>query len=218
MFKTKIIVSTAMMLLFSVCLMAQSSKWQIGIEAGPAISSLRGNDVTKPIQKSRLASFAGLSLQYQLNQRFSLKTGLAHELKGAKYDFIFYDALGQQLGNSTIFFNYQYLTIPLQLKVDIDLGSSLQGFVSAGPYASYLLSATQNFPSNLNNIKEDYNNLDAGLLAGLGVSYPIKSNLRLSAELRNQLGLTNISSAPVQDDGVIKHNAAQLLFGLQYSL
>jgi hypothetical protein len=177
MFKTKIIVSTAIMLLFSVCLMAQSSQLSIGIDAGPAISSLRGNNVPKSIQKSRLGSFAGLSLQYKLNQRFSLKTGLAHELKGAN-----------------------------------------QGFVSAGPYASYLLAATQNFPSNPNNIKEDYNDMDAGLLAGLGVSYPIKSNLRLSAELRNQLGLTTISSVPVQNDGVIKHNAAQLLLGVQYRL
>jgi hypothetical protein len=107
MFKTKIIVSTAMMLLFSICLMAQTSQWSIGIDAGPAISSLRGNNVSKSIQKSRLGSFAGLSLQYKLNQRFSLKTGLAHELKGAKYDVIFYDATSLNCHSA--------LTIPARL-------------------------------------------------------------------------------------------------------
>lgn len=218
MFKTKIIVSTAMMLLFSVGLIAQSSNWSIGIEAGPAISSLRGNNVSKSIQKSRFGSMAGLSLQYQINQRFSIKTGLAHELKGAKFEFMLFDALGQQLGNQIAFYNYQYLTVPLQLKVDLDLGSSLKGFVSAGPYASYLLAATQNFPTNPNSIKEFYNDIDAGMVAGLGVSYHISSKFSLSVELRNQLGLVNVSNMPIQNDGVIKHNATQLLLGVQYKL
>lgn len=216
MYKTKIILFSALFLFLSAHLLAQSSKWQIGVEAGPAISSLRGNNVTKPIQKSRLASIAGLSLQYQVNQRFSLKTGLAHELKGAKYNIILYDALGQQLGNKTLFYNYQYLTVPLQLKVDIAMGPSLQGFVSAGPYVSYLMAVTQSFPESKEDFKRYYKDLDAGLVAGLGVSYLINSKFSLSAELRNQLGLTNISKTPIQNDGVIKHNAAQLVLGIQY--
>jgi hypothetical protein len=172
--------------------------------------------VSESIQKSRFGSMAGISLQYQLNQRFSIKTGLAHELKGAKYDIIFYDALGQQLGNSTIFYNYQYLTVPLQLKADLNLGSSLQGFVSAGPYMSYLLSLKQNFPVNQIEFRNGFKDIDAGLVAGLGISYHFSSNFSLSAELRNQLGLTNVSRVPLQNEGVIKHNTTQLLFGIQY--
>ncbi len=218
MYTTKILLSSALYLFLSVGLMAQSSIWSIGIEGGPAISSLRGNKIPESIQKPRLASSAGLSLQYQINQRFSLKTGLMSDLKGAKYDVIFYDALGQQLGNGTLFYNYQYLTVPLQLKADLAIGPSLQGFVSAGPYASYLMSITQSFPDNQLDYRKSHKDIDAGLVAGLGIIYHISSKFSLTTELRNQLGLTNVSRVPLQNEGVIKHNAAQLLFGLQYRL
>jgi opacity protein-like surface antigen len=216
MFKTKIFVSTAMMLLFSVCLMAQSSKWNIGIEAGPAISSVRGNDVLKNKHKSRLGAAAGISLQYKLSDKFSLKSALLYEIKGSKAEVTYFDNNGNTTGIANNIFDYQYLSVPLLCRATF--GKSIKYFVNAGPYVSVLLISQQSGPEQDFNTIANYKNYDAGLAAGAGIVYPLKGNLTVSAELRNQVGLVNVSSIPIQNNGSIKHNSAQLLFGIQYAL
>ncbi len=218
MYKTQKIMITAMMLFVSFNLLAQTSKWTIGLEGGPALSSLRGNDVISDMHMPRLALFAGPTLQYTINPKFSIKTGLAYELKGSMIEFILYDAIGQALGTQNVFMDYQYLTIPLLCRYHIGKIKSVQGFINAGPYASYLLSAEQRFPGNETDLNSSHYDVDMGFVAGAGAVIPLNSKWSLSAEVRNQLGLTNISKMTMVNNGALKHNSLQMLFGLQYQL
>lgn len=58
-----------------------------------------------------------------------------------------------------------------------------------------------------------------GISAGFGLGIPIKSNIALSCEVRNNLGLVNTRSAPIlEEEGVVKTNSTNLLLGIIFTL
>jgi len=63
---------------------------------------------------------------------------------------------------------------------------------------------------------DNFERLDFGIATGLGVNFPIRNNIFMSLEVRNNLGLSNISSLPVGNDGKIKTNSTNLLIGIAY--
>jgi hypothetical protein len=94
--------------------------------------------------------------------------------------------------------------------------------VNAGPYIGYLIKQTDiteafgEYSKTKNDNTDNYKRTDLGITTGLGARFPIKNKLFLSIEIRNNFGLTNISSVPVVNDGVIKTNSTNLLFGIEY--
>jgi hypothetical protein len=205
-------------LTISIKTYCQINKFDVGVEGSPSLIFLRGNPIIE-MSNATIGFSGGLFLQYNLNKIISIRTNIGFERKGSLWEGNATDARGIQIGKTTNNMNYDYLTIPLLVRATI--GNKYKFFMNAGPYFGYLLQAKSVFEMpnfyGTSDIKGQ-NSVDFGLSTGLGLLYPLKSKIVLSFELRNNLGLYNVSALPVINDGTIKTNSTNLIFGLAYKL
>lgn len=210
----------ALFLLTATTLSAQTNRFSLGIEGGPSLVSLWGNEMLRKNHKPGMSFSSGLFFQYNISKLISLRTNISFERKGSKQTIGITDENGNSLGNGVFRTNMDYLTIPLLVRATA--GEKLKYFINAGPYFGYLLEQTvvlktDNFPKMT--LGDDMQIIahDLGLTTGLGVSIPLKTTFSLSFELRNNLGLINLSEVPVYREGSIKTNSTNFLFAFAYN-
>lgn len=103
----------------------------------------------------------------------------------------------------------------------ITFGQKMKYFFNAGPFMGYALKQTSlvEFPTS-ERIESDYKEFskpwDFGLSAGAGIIISLGPKTDLNFEVRNNLGLVNTSKAPVIENGSIKTNSLNFLFGFSY--
>jgi hypothetical protein len=200
----------------------QSSPLNVGFEGGFGLASLRGNDFIDKNHSSKTGYSAGLFVQYNFNKILSLRSGTYLEQKGSSFDFWAEDQNGQQIGPIQGKMNISYLNVPVLLRASF--GKKTTYFVNAGPYIAFLLKqnehteAFSNYPETNADRTGDFTKVDAGLSAGLGISFDIKSKYALSLEIRDNLGMTNISKPTITNNGTIKTNTLNALVGFVYKL
>lgn len=201
---------------------AQTNKIDIGTEAGFSLASLRGNENIDNYNDTRIGYSGGLFVQYNFRKIISVRTGGYFERKGSSTDILFTDISGNIIGTVKGKHNFDYLAVPLLIRATF--GQKLNYFVNAGPYVGFLMKKTeyteafQNIPETTSDQTDIYKKTETGLSFGLGLSYTLKEKFALSFELRNNLGLTDTSDLPVINNGVIKTNAINFLFGFSYKL
>ncbi len=197
----------------------QQNKFDIGAEAGPSLTFLRGNEILKEFNRPMISLSGGLFFKYHFPKTISIKTGIAFERKGAVAEATFLDANGNITGNFKLNSNFDYVTTPILITTSV--GKKVKFFVCAGPFFSYLIRHTLinqgiNIVPTLGNNTFLYKPFDFGLTGGLGITIPIKEKFYLSYEIRNNLGLYNISDVPVFNNGTIKINSTNVLIGFAY--
>jgi hypothetical protein len=217
--KGLILTTTMVLVLMCSKLSAQQNSYDLGVIAGTGYSSLRGNENEFSSSRPMQSFYGGLLLRYNFPKTFFLQTGLALENKGSVYVGKMTDAKGNQLGTFSEKFNFEYFTVPLLMGAAV--GKKIRLYASGGPYVSYLARNTHTTKTStgIEAVYVDtyfYNQWDLGLSAGLGVSVPLKKRLAVFCELRDNLGLYNISALAIYNDGTIKTNAANLLIGIYY--
>jgi hypothetical protein len=199
----------------------QESKFDIGLEGGPSLTFLRGNDVIDTLHKPTIGFSGGLFFQYNFPKTFSLRTNIAFERKGSvahvpEY-YIVYNGNIITMSKYTIDTKFEYLTIPILIKATI--GKKIKYFADVGLYFGYLIKQTFVITESTFQIV-DYTShdkrFDMGIIAGLGLGIPIKNKLIISYEIRNNLGLYNVSKVPLINNGKTKTNSTNLLIGLIY--
>lgn len=196
---------------------AQSSSREVGIQGGPSLAWLRGNDAIDNSGVS-VGPAAFLTVERRFTPLLSLRAGLGYQRKGMSADIIFTDVNGTSLSEGEYQSNLDYLVIPVMLRASF--GEKARLIVSAGPYIGYLLSARDAFkgegyiPSGTT--KDNFNEWDMGISASLGWSIPLNEKLALQAEVRYDKGLTNISAIPVVGGGSIRTNATVPMLGCSY--
>lgn len=194
----------------------QTRPYSIGLQGGAGATSLRGNDIVK-LHDPGLAFSAGLTFQYHLGKVISLQSGLSYDRKGSEFNFYATDVNGNPLGTITSRTKWDYLALPILCRTSF--GNKKHFFINAGPYFGYLVQqGTVTFGDNIATRHERNNarikQVDFGVSAGLGYNVPLSKKLMFSVELRNNLGLYNVSSVPVFGDGTVKTNATVLLLGV----
>jgi hypothetical protein len=200
---------------------AQFNKLEIGVEAGPAIVSLRGNEFTEKYHKAKISYAAGIFFQYNLKKNLSLHVGLSYDNKGSKIESEIFDNLGDSIGMLKGHTYFHYLNLPLLMKVSF--GKKNKFFVNAGPYISYLLRQTSRSKVDssefllLDNTRMD-KRLDLGISLGCGLSIPVSQQFNFLLEIRDNLGLYNTSAVPIVNGGSIKQNSLNFLFGISCKL
>lgn len=206
--------------------LGQTNKLDIGVVGGPSLISLRGNDVFIN-NKHKTLSFGksvGISFQYNFSKRFSILTNVAFEKKGnaAKIDIT--NNYGDIIGEGKLYENFNYITAPLLARYYF--GKKIHFFANAGPYVGYLLKETEVFQNNTDipdytkDQTSSFYRLDLGITSGVGVSQQI-NNFILSFEIKNNLGIYNISNPPytqIYDLGNLFTNSTNALFGVAYRL
>jgi hypothetical protein len=233
MVKTNSLLIASVLTAVTFCILntaeAQTNFFNIGFEGGPGIRSLRGNSVIDNYHKAALGYSGGIFGQYNFNRLFSLKLAANYEVKGSKATFApgTYNETGQSTGvTNTSELNaetkFSYLTFPLLFRAEF--GQKVRFFVNFGPYAGLLLKETttidgnSEIPGSSSDETDKFKEVDGGITIGAGVLIPLKNNLELSFEARDNLGLSNISSVAVSGGGTIKTNSALLLIGLSFSI
>lgn len=167
---------------------------------------------------------SGLNLNYKINNRVSVETGLHYSKKGygvkfKKSDLFFgdqidprygftYDSIPSHLTNMeqiSIFYYHHSIDIPLQLKMIA--GKKKIRFISGiGLITNILLDATQKsvikYEDGSKNRETsdqlgDFNTVTFSASGSAGISYTLNGNISLLVEPTFRYGLMNISNTPV---------------------
>jgi hypothetical protein len=215
----RLIILLLLTFLFPTTSRSQKNKSEIGIECGPGLTSLHGNDILENLNDPAIGFSSGIFFQYNISNSLSIRTNLSFERKGVVGKVPITDNNGNYLGVLTTHSNYNYLTIPVLLRTTF--GNKIKFFLNAGPFFSYLLkqntvSKGSNMPRTTTNNTNLFKRFDAGITGGGGIIIPLKNKLSFSGEIRNNLGLNNISTLPVYNNGSIKTYALNLLFSVIY--
>mgnify|MGYP000873092943 CR=1 FL=1 len=218
-FSIKHLLVTAILCLSSF-VNAQSSKLTIGLETGPTISFLRGNDLMKETGFPLLDYSAGVNTCYSFTRFFGLQSGLLFENKGNTFKGTAVDVGSGYLGVYKGKNRFSYLTLPFMFK--LQMGDQLKFYVNAGPYLAYLMQVQYQSEFNnlkvINNDRSNYHYFDWGLSLGCGTSVKVANRYRINLECRNQYGLRNISNGPVYNNGTVMTNALSVLLGFGMDL
>ena len=210
------------LVLSSSLIFGQTNQINVGFEGGPSLISLYGNDVVESYKDLSFGFSCGLTFQYNFSKLISLRTNILFERKGLSTKKQATDEYGNPFGELTFHSNFNYLTLPLLGK--LTFGKKIKFYVNAGPYLGYLLKqkditeAFNEYPKTESDNTDNFERLDFGVTTGLGMNFSIHENLLLSVEIRNNLGLPNISSLPIVNDGRIKTNSTNLLIGIAYRI
>jgi hypothetical protein len=151
----------------------QSTRFQLGIEGGPSLSMLRYDLFFFPSKyvEAGPGGAIGLTIKYNINNRLALKTNLSYEMKG-----------NTRTGDPD--YRLNYITLPMLLQVKF--GKSPLFFMNIGPYVGYLLPLASNTDYY-------YKPFDMGISMGVGLEIPVSHQFSLNFEIRNNVGLVNIS-------------------------
>jgi hypothetical protein len=199
----------------------QTNKFDIGCEGGPSLISLRGNNILKQSNKGTIGFSGGLFFQYNFKKVISIRTNIAYERKGYASTANLTDANGKVLSEINYNAIFDYATCPILLRATF--GHRIKYFVNAGPYFGFLIKQTfvmkgANYPTTTYDNTSQDKRLDTGISVGLGMIIPIKTQFAISFELRNNLGLYNVSAVSVANNGSIKTNSTNLNFGFAYKI
>jgi hypothetical protein len=202
-------------------LAAQSGSFLVGIQGGPTRSILYGNTYLSQGSNAAINFASGLILQYGLSKHFSLRLDPSFERKGSKRDGLMILPNNNSFSQTYSRTNFDYIVAPLL--INGTFGRKVQLLVNAGGYFGLLLreqektvveGETRVTDNNTNNFQR----ADYGAVLGLGVAVPFCKQFKASLEVRNNIGFNDISVLPVMNNGAIKNNSTQLLFGCVYTI
>ena len=199
----------------SISSYGQDSKFEISIEGGVSSTGLWGNDDAKMWGSNDNYSVGG-AVQYNISERWGIRSGLLLEQKGN--DGILDSSLWTL--SPSFEMNFKYLTLPVAVRYQFK--GRAKYFVSAGFNVGYLLGAThlENAEGEAilheMDITNNFKQFDIGLVTGAGIRIPVKHDFLFSVEVRDNLGLYNVSKLPLAKDGSIRHHSIVLLLGFSY--
>lgn len=167
----------------------------VGVKGGLLLSSVTGDDALDTYAKKMGLQF-GLTAATYFHPMLSLRAELNFESKGAKFDM-------QEMN-----MNLNYLSLPLYLKFNFTRDPEI--YVYAGAYASYLVSANtkgefevvigadyKSYAVN-EDITKNLNQIDVGVIGGLGVQGRFNRWLDIFLDLRYTQGFINLDKGTAE--------------------
>ncbi|MGJ8666261.1 MAG: porin family protein [Patiriisocius sp.] len=179
-----------------------------GINGGATFSSIRGNEAADE-SKSSLDVLIGIAVVYPTSDKLSIKTNLNYERKSVNVESF-------SVENVTIRSTYSYVSLPVMVKYNFSDSNSF--YINGGPFVAFLINANSKADEGPDFEFTDLNkNIDAGISFGIGKRIELSNNY-LDIEIRNNLGLVNISAVEVINDDTIKTNSLNLILTYYLSL
>lgn len=206
-------------LLFMSCLFVPSyAQLQLGVEGGPSLIRLWGDKNLNNAYQHGLGFSGAFFLEKSLSASFSVKGIVGYERKGSSGIIKVTDEQGAALNDGTMYQQFGFVPLTVMLKYKA-LGEKL--FFNLGPYAAYLHEARNKAVAGdetVWNMKQSgFRSMDYGVSAGIGALFALSRSLALSVEVRNNLGLRNLSD-PAFSNLEYKTNSTSLLLGLSYAI
>jgi hypothetical protein len=152
-------------------------------------------------------------LEYRTGLNLSFQTELNYQKKGAKFTS---DLQGSE---SIVRREFNYLTVPLLVKGnvhDAGLGEKWDLSFFTGPYMGFLTSANSNVKTGKITTRIDVDSqaekTDWGVILGGGISYKMDNGGAIIAELRYQMGLSEID----KQDPDLRNKGMGLTIGYRF--
>lgn len=176
---------------FVVSAQNMSTTPTVGIKGGLLMSTVTGDDAMDQYSKKMGLQF-GITAAIYFHPMYSLRAELNYESKGAKFDM-------QEMN-----MNLNYVSLPLYLKFNFTRDPEI--YVYAGGYVSYLISANtkgtyeiflgdDRISESINeDITQNLNQFDFGVVGGLGVQGRFNRWLDIFLDLRYTQGFMNLDN------------------------
>lgn len=207
---------------------------EFGFHAGPGLSIFYN---AHPLQSPRNPNrpplnvpLFGVTYQYNFTRMIGLHVEANYERKGD----VWYDngnfTYGGNYIHSYAFDQLNYLSIPVTLR--LSFGKYIKFFTNTGFYTGILISGYRvendaNFVGGemplivqtrrVTDVTHDLRKVDAGLVTGLGVRFPLGKIAAFAFEARNNLGFVNLQRID-RYLGKFYNNSTTFLFGLSLNL
>lgn len=166
---------------------------QFAVRAGLNMAniSLSGDDSGELEWSNKVGFHIGLMADFAINDNLGFRPGVLFSQRGAKLSFLGVDVKT----------NLNYIDIPLSFTYAFNSRES-GFFIEAGPNVQLLMSANISADGESEDVKEDFESLDFGLLIGAG--YKVNSNL--SFGVNYNLGLANIAKGAENGESAKNRN------------
>lgn len=191
------------------------------INSGLTYSGIRGNAIAED-NKYDFNYVGGLGFEFPLKkEKLSLITGLNYENKSFKNnvevpDFSNPDPVvyGKK---AKLKINLKYLTIPVETR--LYFGKNKNYFINSGPFVGFYLNYTTRVNGDKVEDETDlFKSLDFGWSLGVGTKIKLTEKNNLIIQLKDNLGLINISKVPVHNNGTVKTNSINLVLAYEFKL
>jgi hypothetical protein len=196
-----------------------------GINGGLTFSDIRGDGYATDFSYAP-AYLIGLTMEMPLNQRFSFCTGINYERKSSvqktsySYNEIIIGPDGTAIdytmkGNSKITTSLDYVAVPINLKYYLDIWENY--YVTGGAFVAYAFNEGYTIKGDkpMEDYKQNYHTMDYGVNLGFGTKFKLNRTQYLNVEIRDNLGLANITDI---DSDKISTNSINLLVNWQFTL
>lgn len=206
--------------LFASKISAQEFKHEAGVAGGLNIASLRGYRILDDDRMGYARFTGGAWFGFNFNSNIALLLGCNYDAKGSAYETVFTDENGLTIGKGKFKYQLDYITIPLKLRVGTKGKVKVYGEV--GPFISILTNAEYVAPeitpavSEKTDVKDQFENSDAGLSLGLGVKINLVKNLNLMASVSDNLGLMSVYKKTEYFKDDVKTNAVSIVVGISF--
>lgn len=196
-----------------------------GINGGLTFSDIQGKGYATDFSYAP-AYLIGATIEKPLNQRFSFCTGINYERKTSiqktSYSYtetiigpdgtaIDYTAKGKSKTTTSL----DYVVVPINIKYYLDIWEDY--YVTGGGFFAYRFNDNYKIKgdASMHNYRQDYAQFDYGISVGFGTKFKISRTQYLNIEIRDNLGLANITDI---DSDKISTNSINLIANWQFTL
>jgi outer membrane protein OmpA-like peptidoglycan-associated protein/opacity protein-like surface antigen len=190
---------------------AEPGRLEVGAKLAPSLERHLGERVGSNAENAFKSGYSfGAGLRYALSRDWlSVQTELLYATRGSNVDLE-----GRTEGS----FYFTYLEIPLLARARFPLSDevrpTLSGYAMLGPSVSFLLGAEgEDAGGTMSLGREGLNEVDLGVIAGLGVTWEVTPEWVLSLEARYDHGFRDAFN-----DADTKNQAFLLTFGVDFTL
>ncbi|MEA3476130.1 MAG: porin family protein [Candidatus Cloacimonadota bacterium] len=171
-----------------------------GIKAGLNIATLTGDDVSDDMESIFRFAIGGF-LTYSINEMFAIQPEVYYSMQGAKLEE----------GDEKTTCKYDYIQVPVLVKVNIPIESSLRPNIFLGPALGINLSAKYKYENavEVEDDIEDVKTMDLGLVFGAGVNIG-----PATIDARYNLGLTTTDDS--EDEFDVKNSVISIMLGYSF--
>ena len=160
------------------------------ILAGPTLSNVSTDEWET---SSKLGFFAAVGTSFALSESVFVSPFLGYVQKGTTFDDDDSDG------------SYNYIEIPVLLGTEIPVGEKASLSISAGPQVAFNIKCDEDGVDCSDH--EDFKSTEFGIVAGVGIGFPLTDPYNLSFGLSYDLGLTDVFE---EDEGGFKNRVIYL--------
>ena len=211
--------------LFSISII-NGQNVSFGVQGGVSHSKLinKGNGFFDLGTEYKTGFNVGINTTIDLGNWAAVRAGFNVQREGGKDGITLTDVNGNTIDErGHIYLHFDYLSLPLMMQ--FSFGKNIKLLAHIGTEFKYLAKQVFVFDSQVINgrriktVEENtslFNRYDQSGFVGLGLSFPMKNNLKIIVLTRSAIGLNEISNA--MNGNKLKHLSFAATAGVQYYL